>query len=96
MMSTDACLLPDKKACTREKDWDNILSAHIGQNGAYTWSGHRNALGDHLLKTTDASPVTSTFVTKCGNFGLIGSSGGVLDMYNMQSGTRRKSIQGGY
>lgn len=34
----------------------------------------------------------AVWVTACGNFGLVASSTGVIHMYNMQSGARRKSF----
>lgn len=32
-------------------------------------------------------------VSACGNFGLAGTSGGRIEMWNMQSGLRRKSYE---
>lgn len=76
---------------TREKDWDNVLSAHqTGEVGAYSWSWQRKALGEKVFKGTDNSGTRCVAVSACGNFGFIGSASGRVEMYNMQSGLHRK------
>lgn len=35
------------------------------------------------------APVTCVALSRCGNFGIVGSSGGRVDRYNMQSGLHR-------
>ncbi|KAL2312413.1 U3 snoRNP-associated protein Utp21 [Schizosaccharomyces pombe] len=77
---------------TREKYWDNVLTAHKNDSSARTWNWKSKTLGQHVLPTSDGTPVRSVCVSCCGNFGLIGSSKGVVDVYNMQSGIKRKSF----
>ncbi len=36
-----------------------------------------------------AAPVTSVAISRCGNFGVVGSASGRLDRYNLQSGAHR-------
>jgi len=45
-------------SCTRENDWDAIITASRGERGARTWSWKRKAVGNHLLYTGDKSAVT--------------------------------------
>ncbi|EPY49916.1 U3 snoRNP-associated protein Utp21 [Schizosaccharomyces cryophilus OY26] len=77
---------------TREKYWDNILTAHKNDNAARTWSWKNKTLGQHVLPTTDGTPVRAVCVSCCGNFGMVGSSKGLVNVYNMQSGILRKSF----
>jgi len=35
------------------------------------------------------APVTAVAVSSCGNYGLVGTSAGRVDRYNMQSGLHR-------
>ncbi|KXS10068.1 YVTN repeat-like/Quino protein amine dehydrogenase [Gonapodya prolifera JEL478] len=76
----------------RQGEWDNMITAHLNDAGARTWDVHRKALGHHRLRTTDKKPVVSVAISLCGNFGFVGSSGGSVDMYNMQSGQHRRSF----
>ena len=90
IVSLDACDV-------RERDWSNVISAHEGDSNAYVWRLQRYALGEHvlspppkeLLNEPSAAPVTAVCLSRCGNFGFVGSSSGRLDRYNMQSGIHR-------
>ncbi|EPX71916.1 U3 snoRNP-associated protein Utp21 [Schizosaccharomyces octosporus yFS286] len=77
---------------SREKYWDNILTAHKNDNAARTWNWKNKTLGQHVLPTTDGTPVRAVCVSCCGNFGMVGSSKGLVNVYNMQSGILRKSF----
>ncbi|GFR50668.1 hypothetical protein Agub_g12918, partial [Astrephomene gubernaculifera] len=87
----------DMDACeVRERDWANVITAHEGDPAAYTWRLAHFSLGDHVLtppqeelRGASAAPVTSVSISRCGNFGLVGSASGRLDRYNMQSGLHR-------
>ena len=79
----------------RERDWCNIVTAHEGEVSAYTWRLGKFALGEYLLQPPEresgillpkAKVVTSVAVTCCGSSALVGSAGGRLDRYNLQSG----------
>ncbi|PNH00379.1 WD repeat domain-containing protein, partial [Tetrabaena socialis] len=41
------------------------------------------------LHGSPAAPVTAVALSRCGNFGIVGSASGRLDRYNMQSGLHR-------
>ncbi|OLL22595.1 U3 small nucleolar RNA-associated protein 21 [Neolecta irregularis DAH-3] len=75
---------------TREKDWDNILTAHKNDTAARTWNWSRKVMGKHAFKTNDKTPVSAVALSLCGNFGFVGSAGGIVDVFNMQSGIHRK------
>lgn len=85
-------------ACqVRERDWCNIISAHSGEPAAYTWLLKNYALGEHELRPPktkkgirgDGTPVSTVTISSCGNFGIVGTAGGRIDRYNMQSGIHR-------
>lgn len=79
----------------RERDWCNVVTAHEGDPAAYTWRLQHFVLGEHILKPPqlpgDATldPVSAVAMSPCGNYAAVGSSGGRLDRYNMQSGQHR-------
>lgn len=75
----------------KQSEWDNILTAHKGENYARSWSGRRGALGTNVLPTPDGTFAKCVAVSPCGNFGLIGSAGGSAAVFNMQSGRLRKA-----
>ncbi|KAG0238082.1 hypothetical protein BGW42_007636 [Actinomortierella wolfii] len=77
---------------SKQKEWDNIVTAHWNEPGVRTWSYQRKALGSHILTPKDGSAAKSVCITACGNFGLAGSTLGGIDMYNMQSGLYRRSF----
>lgn len=55
--------------------------------GKYTFSA-----ASESKKGPAPGSAKAVWVTACGNFGLVASSTGVIHMYNMQSGARRKSF----
>ncbi|KAF5330287.1 hypothetical protein D9619_005332 [Psilocybe cf. subviscida] len=86
----------------RSKDWDDILTAHTDETFARTWTMQGKRLGKYSLGFTESTrakgkernvvgPAKVVCVTACGNFGLAGSTTGQIDMWNMQSGIKRKS-----
>lgn len=85
-------------ACdVRERDWSNVLTAHHGDINAYVWRLQNFALGEHILSPPPKecyhdpplAPITSVALSRCGNFGFVGSANGRIDRYNMQSGLHR-------
>ncbi|BFZ56439.1 rRNA-processing protein utp21 [Savitreella phatthalungensis] len=76
----------------RERDWDNIVTAHRDDSAARSWTWANRRLGQHILPTKDKSAVRSVCVTRCGNFALIGSALGRTDLFNLQSGLHRRSF----
>ncbi|KAF9088973.1 hypothetical protein BGX23_006998 [Mortierella sp. AD031] len=77
----------------KEKDWDNILTAHWNEPGVRSWNYQRKALGAHIMTPKDGSATKTVAVSSCGNFGFVGSALGGIDMYNMQSGLFRRSFE---
>ncbi|KNE54973.1 hypothetical protein AMAG_00911 [Allomyces macrogynus ATCC 38327] len=77
-----------------QRDWDNLVTAHENEPAARTWSFQRRAIGKHQLPATDGGVVKAVVVSACGNFAVVGSSMGGLDVYNMQSGQLRRSFRG--
>ena len=82
-------------ACdVRERDWSNVITAHEGDINAYVWRIQRFAQGEFALvppvkDQKGLAPVTAVCLSKCGNFGFVGTSSGRIDRYNMQSGLHR-------
>ena len=81
----------------RERDWCNVITAHERDSRAYIWRLQHYALGEHvlapppkeLLNAAPPAPVTAVALSRCGNFGFVGSASGRVDRYNMQSGLHR-------
>jgi hypothetical protein len=82
----------------RERDWANVITAHAGHAAAFTWRLAHFTLGQHVLLPPDAPqqqhldagpPVSAVGISCCGNFGLVGTEGGRVDRYNLQSGIHR-------
>ncbi|KAL5635715.1 hypothetical protein ACGC1H_004506 [Rhizoctonia solani] len=91
---------------TRSKDWEDVLSAHTGETFARTWSVREKKLGKWSMggaekakgvsakgKGVDVSlgAIKAVCVSACGNFGFIGTTKGVVQAYNMQSGLKRRT-----
>uniref|UniRef100_A0A3P9MJS8 WD repeat domain 36 n=1 Tax=Oryzias latipes TaxID=8090 RepID=A0A3P9MJS8_ORYLA len=79
-------------AVTRQSDWDGIVACHRGRLAATTWSYYRSTMGAHHLQPPGAkrgSFASAADITACGNFAVIGSSCGRIDVYNLQSGQHR-------
>ena len=70
--------------------WESVVTAHVGDRFARTWSWGRKKAGRWSFETGDQKPVTSVAITACGTFALVGSAGGSIDMFNLQSGTHRQ------
>ena len=70
--------------------WESVVTAHEGDKLARTWFWGRKKAGRWTFGSSDGTPVTSVAVTTCGTFALIGSHGGSIDMFNLQSGIHRQ------
>ncbi|TYZ62185.1 hypothetical protein PybrP1_004937 [[Pythium] brassicae (nom. inval.)] len=93
---------------TRERDWANVVTCHENEPAAYVWRFERRAIGKQVLRQFDPSErvtpgsaedlrrqktaATAVTISTCGNFALVGSVGGAVFKYNMQSGDRRGSF----
>ncbi|RMZ86637.1 hypothetical protein DV736_g6135, partial [Chaetothyriales sp. CBS 134916] len=70
--------------------WESIVTAHADDSRARTWSWGRKKAGRWAFQSGDNTPVTSVAMTTCGTFAIIGSKGGAIDMFNLQSGAHRQ------
>jgi U3 small nucleolar RNA-associated protein 21 len=70
--------------------WESIVTGHAGDKTARTWFWGRKRAGRWAFVTGDGTPVKSVAISACGTFALIGSTGGAIDMYNLQSGQHRR------
>ena len=93
---------------TRAKDWCNVVTCHENDPNAYVWQFDRRAIGKHVLRQYDPTQpapkgseqerlrvqgrATSVTLSTCGNFALVGTAGGAIFKYNMQSGEKRGSF----
>lgn len=79
----------------RERDWCNVVTCHDGQKSAYTWRLQNFVIGEHVLQPPggESTPIKTVAISACGNFAILGSQGGRIDRFNLQSGIHRGSYQ---
>ncbi|EEP77716.1 conserved hypothetical protein [Uncinocarpus reesii 1704] len=77
---------------TNMTGWESVVTGHKGDKFARTWLWGKRKAGRWALETGDKTEVKSVAVSSCGTFALVGSDGGSLDMYNLQSGIHRQSF----
>lgn len=70
--------------------WESIVTGHAGDKTARTWFWGRKRAGRWTFDTSDGTDVASVAISACGTFAIIGSAGGSIDMYNLQSGQHRR------
>ncbi|KAL8674084.1 MAG: hypothetical protein Q9168_001519 [Polycauliona sp. 1 TL-2023] len=70
--------------------WESIVTGHRGDKYARTWFWGRKRAGRWAFETSDGTEVTSVAVSGCGTFALVGSAGGSISMFNLQSGLLRQ------
>lgn len=103
--STLELLLPPVTAMAmseaKSRDWGDIVSIHANHPFAYVWSSKRGAQSGPILRQDDwnvsamqvpppkSTHATSVTISSCGNFALVGTVGGVIYKYNVQSGLAR-------
>ncbi|XP_077479730.1 WD repeat-containing protein 36 [Stigmatopora argus] len=79
-------------AAARQADWDGIVACHRGRLATSTWNYRQCSMGAHHLRPPGVradAVATAVDITSCGNFAVVGSSCGRLDVYNLQSGQHR-------
>jgi U3 small nucleolar RNA-associated protein 21 len=105
--STAELLLPPLTSMatseSRSRDWGDLVTIHQNHSFAYVWSTRRGAQSGALLKQPSwaisamkVPPPTRTHATSvamsaCGNFAIVGTRGGIIYKYNVQSGVARGS-----
>lgn len=83
---------------TRTRDWDDLVTTHAGTSQAETWSTRNARKGRHQLAATSGEKIvhpgeaTTTCLSACGNFAMVGNSLGFVEMYNIQSGRHRRRL----
>mmetsp|Transcript_44471 Transcript_44471/g.112048 ORF Transcript_44471/g.112048 Transcript_44471/m.112048 type:complete len:1166 (-) Transcript_44471:55-3552(-) len=80
---------------TMEERWDNVVTCHVDHPFAYSWNYMNRTLGKHKLRCrAPGAPqnLTSVHVTGNGHYALLGSAGGWIDRYSLQSGAHRGSF----
>lgn len=75
----------------RERDWSNIVTCHLDSTAAYSWRLQKFAQGEHILRpATDApTPIKSCTIAASGDVVVLGTEGGVIEKFNLQSGLQR-------
>lgn len=88
---------------SRSRDWGDLVTIHRHHAFAYVWSTKRGAQSGPLLRqpkwNVSAMQVppprschaTSVAMSSCGNFAIVGTAGGTIYKYNVQSGIPRGS-----
>ena len=72
--------------------WESVVTGHRGDKYARTWFWGRRKAGRWAFETGDGTEVTSVAVTPCGTFALVGSAGGSISSFNLQSGIQRQKF----
>ncbi|KAJ6863703.1 hypothetical protein NC652_040298 [Populus alba x Populus x berolinensis] len=77
----------------RERDWCNVVTCHMDTAQAYVWRLQNFVIGEHILRPCPEkpTPVKACTISACGNFAIVGTGGGWLERFNLQSGISRGS-----
>ncbi|KAK4134705.1 Utp21-domain-containing protein [Trichocladium antarcticum] len=70
--------------------WESVVTAHKDDPYARTWFWGRRRAGRWAFKTGDGGNVSTVAISPCGTFALVGSAGGSISMFNLQSGKHRQ------
>ncbi|KAL3799459.1 hypothetical protein HJC23_013914 [Cyclotella cryptica] len=89
---------------SRSRDWGDLVTIHRNHAMAYVWSTKRGAQSGPVLRQSQwnisamkerpprSANASSLAISSCGNFALVGTVGGVIYKYNLQSGLPRGSF----
>ncbi|KAJ5151783.1 hypothetical protein N7492_010078 [Penicillium capsulatum] len=72
--------------------WESVVTGHRGDKYARTWFWGKKKAGRWVFATSDNTEVKSVAVSQCGTFAVVGSAGGSVDLFNLQSGLHRQSF----
>ncbi|CAA0817996.1 transducin family protein / WD-40 repeat family protein [Striga hermonthica] len=77
----------------RERDWCNVVTCHADSSRAYVWRLQNFVIGEHILVPSPKArrPVRACAISACGNFAVLGTAGGWIERFNLQSGISRGS-----
>lgn len=70
--------------------WESIVTAHKDDSYVRTWFWGRKRAGRWAFQTGDGANVSTVAMSPCGTFAIVGSVGGSIDMFNLQSGLHRQ------
>ncbi|KAI0852989.1 WD domain-containing protein [Daldinia vernicosa] len=70
--------------------WESVVTAHKNDPFVRTWFWGRKRAGRWAFQTGDGANVSSVAMSPCGTFAVVGSIGGSIDMFNLQSGLHRQ------
>ncbi|XP_020572453.1 U3 small nucleolar RNA-associated protein 21 homolog [Phalaenopsis equestris] len=75
----------------RERDWCNVVTCHMDTPKAYVWRLQNFVIGEHILSPSakNQTPIKSCAISACGNFAVVGTEGGWIERFNLQSGISR-------
>ena len=89
---------------TRQRDWGNMITAHKDHSNVYVWRYRHRVVTELVLRQPDwptnvmahsldsRTHSTAVVISACGNFACVGSKGGMIYCYNLQSGIARGSL----
>ncbi|KAK3324298.1 Utp21 specific WD40 associated putative domain-containing protein [Cercophora scortea] len=83
---------PSSAEASGSTGWESVVTAHKDDPWARTWFWGRKRAGRWAFKTGDGEHVSTVAITPCGTFALVGSVGGSMDMFNLQSGRHRQKF----
>ena len=105
MLSKADLLLPPVTAMAtsemRTRDWGDLVSIHKDHAFAYVWSSKNGVQSGPVLRQDNwnvsvmkkqppkSAHATSICMSTCGNYALVGTKGGTIYKYNVQSGMTR-------
>ncbi|KAK5653900.1 hypothetical protein OQA88_7825 [Cercophora sp. LCS_1] len=81
---------PSNAELSATTGWESVVTAHKNDPWARTWFWGRKKAGRWAFKTGDGEHVSTVTVSQCGSFALVGSAGGSIDVYNLQSGRHKQ------
>ncbi|KAI1179416.1 WD domain-containing protein [Nemania sp. FL0916] len=70
--------------------WESVVTAHKDDPFVRTWFWGRKRAGRWAFETGDGANVSTVTMSSCGTFAVVGSVGGSIDMFNLQSGLHRR------
>ncbi|TVU08304.1 hypothetical protein EJB05_41704 [Eragrostis curvula] len=70
-----------------------LVTCHMDTPQAYVWRLQNFVIGEHILTPSSgtATPIKACVISACGNFTILGTEGGWMEKFNLQSGISRGS-----
>lgn len=77
----------------RARDWCNVVTCHMDAPQAYVWRLQNFVIGEHVLtpSSSTVTPIKACVISACGSFTILGTEGGWIEKFNLQSGFSRGS-----